>query len=228
MEFGLILSKFLGYVMIVGSSMMKVPQIITIIKGKTGEGISLIMMTVEVFLYAISFNYQYCSGFAISTYFEYFFLLVQDIIICLLIIYYAQQFTPKFYAVAGAFVVFFLSGFVGLIPIAALSFMQFLTTPLFIVAKMPQIIQSYKTKNTGALSLATQAGLLAGNCIRLFTTIKEMGGDLTMLSGYIVGCAINGIIVAQILIYGNKNGQAEEKKNDAEKPQEAEEKPKEE
>lgn len=212
MSTSVILSKLLGYTIVTASLFMKVPQILSIFNAKTGKGVSIQSFTIEIFLYAISFNYHYQNSFPISTYFDYFFLMIQDIIILFLIIYYARAFNTLSYAVAGAFIAFFGVLFMGLCPMYLLETMQALTIPFFIIAKFPQIYSNFKNKSTGALSLTTTVGLAAGNTIRIFTTIKEMGGDFTMLFSYSVGALLNYIIIAQILIYSGKKAQEKEVK----------------
>ncbi|EDR24673.1 hypothetical protein, conserved, partial [Entamoeba dispar SAW760] len=204
MDVSLLLSKFLGYIIVSFSMFMKVPQILSIYNAKTGYGVSLQSFTIEIFLYSISFNYHYQNNFPLSTYFDYFFLLVQDIIIILLILYYANKFTPIFYTFACTFLSFFFILFFGLFPLSLLEILQALTIPFFIIAKIPQIYSNFVEKSTGSLSLLTTLGLTAGNIIRIFTTLKEMDGDFTMLFSYTLGALVNIIIVTQILIYGNK------------------------
>ncbi|EKE42871.1 hypothetical protein ENUP19_0052G0016 [Entamoeba nuttalli] len=205
MDVSLLVSKFLGYVIVTFSMIMKVPQILSIYNAKTGYGVSLQSVTIETFLYAISFNYHYQNNFPLSTYFDYFFLLTQDIIIILLIVYYANKFTSMFYTLACIFVSFFLVLFFGLFPLSLLELLQALTIPFFILAKVPQIYSNFVEKSTGSLSLITTIGLAAGNVIRIFTTLKEMDGDFTMLISYTLGALVNIIIIIQILIYGNKS-----------------------
>ncbi|KAL7715072.1 Mannose-P-dolichol utilization defect 1 protein-like protein [Entamoeba marina] len=205
MEDSLILSKLLGYIMVGASMFMKVPQILSIYRARTGEGVSVQSMVIETFLYAITFNYHYQNAFPLNTYFEYFFLMMQDITIIVLILYYAKGFNTMAYSIAIGFITFFATLFFGLCPMTILDILQASTIPFFIIAKLPQIYSNFKNKSTGSLSLITTVGLGAGNVIRIFTTLTEMDGDFMILFSYSLGALLNIIIVAQILIYGNKS-----------------------
>ncbi|ELP87051.1 hypothetical protein EIN_320600 [Entamoeba invadens IP1] len=205
MDVSYLFSKLFGTLIVGASMFMKVPQILTIYQAKSGEGVSLQSFLIEIFLYAIAFNYHYQGGYPLSTYFDYFFLLIQDITIIILIVFYAKKIDAKFIEISVAFSLFFGALFAGLCPPAVLSVLQSLTIPFFIIAKLPQIYQNYKTKATGSLSLATTIGLFAGNLMRMFTTWVEMEGEYLILFSYFSGVVINGIIITQIFMYkGNK------------------------
>lgn len=93
---------------------------------------------------------------------------------------------------------------------------------VFWYARLPQILANQAARSTGALSglsTAMQAAGGAGACqmqalklhrarsrtsmqtVRILTTVQE-GGGRTMLLGYVVGLALNLIMLAQILLFG--------------------------
>ena len=196
----------LGYVVVLASCCMKLPQVFAIMKKKSGFGISLSSFTLEIFLYLVTFCYCYQKALEFSTYAENLFLMLQDILIVILTVYYAKQLKDK--KVLLTVGVFIVGAIVFMIktPVifTILEIMQYLSTPLFIVCKVPQIYQSYKLKSTGSLSLVTMCGLLLGNIVRIYTTISEAGGDIGLLLPFIAGAALNGTIIFQILYYGDK------------------------
>jgi hypothetical protein len=73
---------------------------------------------------------------------------------------------------------------------------------IFWYARVPQIVANFQAKSTGALSAASTFLQVAGGAVRVFTTIQE-GGGVSMLAGYIVGLALNTIMLLQILAYGS-------------------------
>ena len=196
----------LGYIVVVASCCMKLPQVFTIIKKKSGFGISISSFTIEIALYAITFCYSYQSGLDFSTYAENLFLMIQDILIVFFTLYFAQQLKDKkvIQTVIIFVIVFPVLMFKNEIIFKLLNILQLLTTPFFIICKVPQIYESYKNKSTGSLSLVTTCGLLVGNLVRIFTTITEAKGDLGLLLPFIAGAALNSTIIFQILYYGDK------------------------
>lgn len=58
---GFILSKILGYSIIVGSSIIKVPQIINILKSRKVEGLNIYMFMLELIGYVCWIHLEICS-----------------------------------------------------------------------------------------------------------------------------------------------------------------------
>jgi len=201
MDVTILLSKVLGYFVAFASLVMKVPQILSIIRARSGEGISLQSYAIEIFLYCITYMYYFQNNYPTSTYIENLFLMVQDIAIVVCVLHFSNSLRDKkFLAVAAAFVVFFVALLCGLCPLAVLGVMQTLTIPFFILCKIPQIVENFKARSTGSLSLATFIGLSCGNLVRIFTSITEISGNYMILSSYLGGLTVNLIIVGQIIV----------------------------
>ncbi|KAK2151380.1 hypothetical protein LSH36_365g03021 [Paralvinella palmiformis] len=86
-----VLSKVLGYGIIVGSILVKVPQIMKILKAKSGEGINMFSTTLELTAIAATMAYSYSQGFPFSSYGEAVFLLIQTLITAFLVMYYTDR-----------------------------------------------------------------------------------------------------------------------------------------
>ncbi|CDO70813.1 hypothetical protein BN946_scf184801.g4 [Trametes cinnabarina] len=82
------LSKGLGLGIVVGGSIMKVPQLLLIVSARSARGLSLTSYVLETLSYAITLAYSYRNGFPFSTYGENLFLTLQNVIITLLIVHY--------------------------------------------------------------------------------------------------------------------------------------------
>ncbi|PWN92232.1 hypothetical protein FA10DRAFT_259461 [Acaromyces ingoldii] len=85
----LFLSKGLGLGIILFGSILKLPQIVKIVRASSGRGISLAMYSLEVVAYTISLAYAYRRRLPFSTYGENASLTVQNMAITLLLLYYA-------------------------------------------------------------------------------------------------------------------------------------------
>lgn len=73
---------------------------------------------------------------------------------------------------------------------------------IMILSKIPQIITNFNAKSTGQLSFFTFLLNFLGGIARLGTVILETN-DIMYLSGFVLSVFLNGIIVAQFLLYWN-------------------------
>ena len=64
------ISKLIGYLIITGAFILKVPQILKILKNKSVHGISKIMFYLEIFMYIHSSSYSIHSKIPFSVYGE--------------------------------------------------------------------------------------------------------------------------------------------------------------
>ena len=67
-------------------------------------------------------------------------------------------------------------------------------------AIVPQVFLTFRTKKA-SWSPITAAMSVAGNLIRIFTTI-QLTGDLLVLSGFTLGFVSNLVLLLQVLYYG--------------------------
>eukprot|EP01111_Echinosteliopsis_oligospora_P009430 TRINITY_DN275_c0_g1_i1.p1 TRINITY_DN275_c0_g1~~TRINITY_DN275_c0_g1_i1.p1 ORF type:complete len:259 (-),score=49.69 TRINITY_DN275_c0_g1_i1:33-752(-) len=193
------ISKALGYAMIAGGMVIKVPQIQKIRANKSVAGLSDTGLIVETIGLITAIAYAYHSAFPFSTYGETWFITLQNFIILYLIYSYSNRASsiPFVFGGLGAFAAVLLSGVLGH---QALSFFQSLGIPINIASKLPQIITNYKKKSVGQLAFLTVFLQFAGTAARVFTTLKEVNDPLVLMS-YLVATALNGITLAQFFIY---------------------------
>jgi len=201
------LSKGLGIGIVVGGSIMKVPQILLIVNGHSARGLSLTAYNLETLSYAITLVYSFRHEFPFSTYGENFFLTIQNILITLLIVYY----TPS-RALTGKgdnkyqsllFTLFStLASVVGLylMPTNVLSLLQITTLPLSLFSKLPQIRQNLRSQSTGQLSAFAVISQIAGCLARLFTTATEVGDSL-LSAGFALALILNIVLGVQLWMY---------------------------
>jgi mannose-P-dolichol utilization defect protein 1 len=73
--------------------------------------------------------------------------------------------------------------------------------PMAFLSRGSQVLEAFRLKHMGSNALLTHCMNFVGSSIRIMTTIKEVGWDLAMLSGYFLSVAINGIIIIQFFLY---------------------------
>lgn len=193
------ISKCLSYGIVTGSLLIRLPQILVIIKAKSGEGISLIselMMLVAVFG---SMSYGYFKQFPVSSYGDSYFLFIQSSIVLLLILYYNRQTLHLLLALAiiSTFSFLLYSNSLSESVILALNGAQML---LSLGSKFNQAFVNWRNASTGKLSAITLWLQFLGCVARIFTSIQETG-DRTLVITYILVSLANGILVLQWLYY---------------------------
>jgi mannose-P-dolichol utilization defect protein 1 len=217
--FQLLVSKALGYSIIAFAFILKLPQIRTMMKTKTDEGLSYTSTYLEIFTYYFMALYAFHNKNPFSTYGENIVILIQTLIILFLSWKYSSKvgcpFTRTCYVLS-------LLLFAGLciqdkyIPNSIWYLIGSSPIPLGSAARITQIYHSWKTKSTGPLSIFTFGLNVMGCVARIFTTLTETD-DLLMLASCINGTILNLIVCIQIIIYGSKSKtevqDADEKKN---------------
>ncbi|XP_005191159.1 mannose-P-dolichol utilization defect 1 protein homolog [Musca domestica] len=202
--FKALLSKGLGLAIIAGSLLVKVPQVLKIFNNKSGEGINLFSVLLDLTAITVHMSYSYVSGFPFSAWGDNTFLAFQTAAIAAMVLFYggAKAKSLIFCVIYGLLVYVLCSG---LLPFKILVTIQSLNIPILLTGKLSQAVTNYKNGSTGQLSAATAFLLFAGSLARIFTSIQETGDNM-MIMTFCASSFANGVIVAQMLYYWNKSG----------------------
>jgi len=201
----IVVSKLLGYLIILGSLILKVPQILNIVKSGQVKGLNINMFLLELIGYSINLFYSYRQSLPFSTYGENVFMIVQNLVILLLFFQYERGFGLFFFVVTSAYSAFFY-GLLNesLIDMKMMTLLSTLSIPIFTASKLPQIYTNFKNGSTGELSVITCVLQLGGTAARVFTTLQEVD-DMVILTGFLLGLVLNAIITLQIFWYWNSS-----------------------
>ncbi|KAI9554430.1 hypothetical protein GHT06_019702 [Daphnia sinensis] len=214
------LSKGLGLGIIAGSVLVKVPQILKLFNAKSGEGINLTAIFMELFAISANMAYSFRNEFPFSAWGEGFFLAVQTAIVAALVLLYAGRGGSAVSAVS--FLGCFSAGLALLLsplaPMQLLWLFQASIVPIIVVSKLIQAVANYRQGSTGQLSAVTVFLLTGGAAARIFTSIQETGDSMMILT-YVVSTFVNCIIALQVIYYWNsgKSGKASAGKKKAAK-----------
>lgn len=205
------ISKVLGLGIVVGSSLVKLPQVFKIMFGGSAEGISFMSVLLELLAITFAGLYSYAMKFPFSAYGESVFLAAQTSLIAMMVLWFStgKLASIVFLAVYGAAV--FLGLDPKLCPVEVLWYGQAINIPMIVVGKFMQIWANYSNGHTGQLSAITTFLLALGAIARIFTSIKETG-DQTIIATYIVSSTVNCIIALQVMWYWSATNQALAKK----------------
>lgn len=197
----LAISKALGYGIVVGSSIIKIPQIIKVLQAGNVVGLSLMSFITELVATTLTTAYSIQKSFPFSTWGESFFLSIQTSLLIVLYFHFNRKTSSAaiFCAIYSMVVYFVLSKYMNPDLLAQLTS---LVIPLMAISKALQIVSNFRHGHTGQLSFLMVFLLFAGAIARIFTTVQETG-DIIMLSTYCMTTCLNGILVAQVLYYWN-------------------------
>ena len=178
-------SKLLGYGVILGAVVVKVPQIVSILVAGNVDGISPSMYYFEIISLVIQIAYCIHTKSPFSVWGDSIFLLLQGLVILLMI----WKMNKEISAVTKL-------GFTTLIA-GLVTYLFFFDVPLNIwdllvgnvvliniASRLPQVISGYWTKSTGATSFVTFFLNFVGCLARVFTIATETQ-DINMIVGSI-------------------------------------------
>ena len=216
-------SKAVGVAIIAASTVVKVPQMLKLVAAGSAEGVSFLSYLLETTAYLITLAYNFRSGFPFSTYGETACIVFQNVIISVLVLHFAASSSspnraassplwPAVFvaAVAAAAYALFTEA---VVPTSLLrNFQLFVTIPLGLLSKVPQIVAVQKQKSTGQLSAFAIFNYLAGSLARIATTLAEVDDPL-ILAGFLGGAVLNLVLAVQMVAFWNNSNSNKNKKN---------------
>jgi len=111
----MIISKFLGYAILAGSLLLRLPQILKIVRAKSGAGISCMSEILMLFSIFGTMSYGYFKQFPISTYGDSFSLYIQANLVLICILYYDRKYCSAVLTLICSTAAFYLM-YIDLIP----------------------------------------------------------------------------------------------------------------
>ncbi|KAF9888787.1 hypothetical protein FE257_008363 [Aspergillus nanangensis] len=199
----LAISKALGIAIVGASAIVKVPQILKLIGSRSSAGVSFVSYALETASLLISLSYNVRNQFPFSTYGETALIAVQDVMVGVLVLTFADRRTAAaaFIAVVAASVYALLFD-QSLVDAHTMAYLQAGAGALGVASKLPQIYTIWREGSTGQLSAFAVFNYLAGSLSRIFTTLQEVD-DKLILYGFIAGFSLNLVMAAQMLYYWN-------------------------
>ncbi|XP_063997131.1 mannose-P-dolichol utilization defect 1 protein isoform X2 [Pogoniulus pusillus] len=196
----ILLSKALGYAIVAGSVLVKLPQLLKVWGARSGAGLSLPSLGLELLALGGSVSYGWARGFPFSAWGEALFLLLQTLTLLFLIHHFGGH-TGQ-----GLLLVSAYGGVLGallspLTPLQVPTVLQAANLPLVVLSRLLQAVANHRQGHTGQLSGVTTGLLLGGALARVFTSLQETG-DLLLALTFATSAACNALLLAQLLYYG--------------------------
>ncbi|KAH8925137.1 mannose-P-dolichol utilization defect 1 protein [Atractiella rhizophila] len=197
-------SKVLGVGIIAGGSIVKVPQILNILKSRSTKGLSFSSYALDTASLAITVGYNLASSHPFVSYGESFFLLLQNAIILYLLLLYTPPSSRPLPLLTYLLVLPTLFT-LHLLPPSLLRAGLGFTIPLSLSSKLPQISTIYQQRSAGQLSTWLVVNSLVGCLARVFTTAQETGDRIIWWS-FVAAAALNAVILGEVIYYGSGSG----------------------
>ena len=193
------LSKVLGYGVVAGSVMVKVPQIRLMLNNKSSEGVSYISNFIDLIMALSTLAYGYYQKLPFATYGDSIFLFSQIAIIAMLIPHLKSNKIGVFltFAIVAALS---YSTYFKLIPFQYVQLAQTANMPAVVVSRAIQAITNITNGHTKQLSFITVFLSFAGCAARVFTSLKD-AEDQLLAQTFMVSTAANGLILFQVIYY---------------------------
>ncbi|KAG0236535.1 mannose-P-dolichol utilization defect 1 protein [Mortierella sp. GBAus27b] len=214
------ISKGLGIGIVLGGSIVKVPQIIKIVSAGSAQGISFPSYFLETLASVVSLAYNFRNNNPLSTYGETFFVTIQNLIIIALMLSYSRRYTSAIVIISSflflgsvlsrSYEVAQVDGTVlnvAVVSMDALTILQFTTLPINLISKVPQIIENYQNGSTGQLAAFTVFNYFAGSLARVYTTLTEVD-DTLILASFLLSTFLNCVLAFQMAFYWTRSSHA--------------------
>ncbi|PNW70500.1 hypothetical protein CHLRE_17g722500v5 [Chlamydomonas reinhardtii] len=214
-----LISQLLGYAILAGACITKLPQILVIRNAGTAEGLSLEMFEIETYTLLVSALYGFTQLLPFNTYGESLILAVQNAVILAMVYSYSRTPVMRRLAVTGAYVALVAGVMAGHINKQTMNNFAEANTVVVVLSRVPQIFKNVAAGSTGALSSLTTFINVVGCIVRIFTT-QQAGGGAAMMRGYVVSLIINATLLIQIILYRKNTAKvlaAQKSKADKEK-----------
>jgi mannose-P-dolichol utilization defect protein 1 len=193
-----IISRGLSFGIIVGSSILKVPQMYNFYKTKSTSGVSSAMLYLDVISFTPSPIYNMMMYHPFFTYGEQVIVLTENIILVLMLWYYNQNSTSKCLGISIMYSLIVFGFFHA--PQSIWWTYPLLGAAAAVLGRIPQITENYANQYTGTLSAFTFILNSLGGVARMFTTMNSTG-DLYIATSQFIGVIFSIIVLVQIIMY---------------------------
>jgi len=205
----IVISKCLGFGIILGSVMVKVPQVMKIVSSRSGEGVSIISVSLELLAITASLAYNFSQGYPFTAWGEALFLSIQTAMIAILVLIYSDHMlAAASYSIWYTVITTFLM--TPSAPTELLWILQACVIPVTVIARVLQVFANFRAGHTGQLSAITILLLFVGALARVFTSIQETG-DPIIVATYVVSTVCNALLAFQMIYYWNVTSVVQEK-----------------
>lgn len=205
------ISSVLSYGVVFGASILKLPQIVAVVRSGRANGVSLSGNLIELLAYVISLSWGITQGLNFRDFGENGIIFLQLLVLVSLVAYLQGQLRLGLAVMLVEFCIFYLF-LTGRISVSIHRMLLSCQILLNIGSRCPQILMNFRNKSTGQLSFLTFFLAFGGGSARVLTTLLNVPwekGKAILLTQYVVAVSLNVIIICQILFYAPRKSKVE-------------------
>lgn len=201
--FSRLLVKGIGIAIIAAACLNKAPVMRNIINSKSAAGFTQFSVYSDILVVSNCAFYGLLNRQPFTAFGENVALSIQCILIALLVWKYKDdpKVTTQQKILAALCYATYLIGVTVFLPPEMYYVLMTSVLPMAILSRGSQVMEAFRLKHMGSNALLTHIMNFLGSSIRIMTTIKEVGWDMAMLSGYFLSVFINGVIILQFFLY---------------------------
>mmetsp|Transcript_10806 Transcript_10806/g.27942 ORF Transcript_10806/g.27942 Transcript_10806/m.27942 type:complete len:222 (-) Transcript_10806:67-732(-) len=195
-----VLGKMIDIGVLLGSCIVKFPQVLKIGRARSVVGISEASIVVEGIGYVSTCWYSAMLGYPFGSWGEAAIVSVQCFMMLLMFWFFSEDGLNLRIRFCALFVVALCCVALQLVELspAVVAAIGLVPSLLFLIARVPQILLNHQQGHTGQLAAATFFLQLAGCLARIFTVMHSMGGDVICLAQHVSSGVLNLILLLQI------------------------------
>jgi hypothetical protein len=194
-------AAWLGYLVALGSCVVKLPQFVQILRSGRSTGLQASMFAAELVSQTTSILYHCSIRASFDTYGESVALGAGNVAILLAMALVSSNAAERAQALFALLPAPLAAMILSRSP-QALAFAQgSLSVPLYLLSRVPQILANFRARSTGQLSALTFASLFMGSLVRVFTTKAKLGNDWLLQCGFGLSMLCNATLVGQVMWY---------------------------
>jgi mannose-P-dolichol utilization defect protein 1 len=190
----------IGYALAASSLLLYTPILAKLLSSRSPSGMSMSTWALNVFGTLLALSYPIKQGYPVSTYADLAIILVQAVAVLGLLCFYQNALAQFFCGAAACAALFGTFIRSDQVSSSLVQSSQVASIAVCTAAAVPQILLTYQTKKA-AWSWITALLSTVGCTARIFTTLR-LTKDRTALMGYVLGAVMNGILLGQVLWYG--------------------------
>ncbi|KAK6627791.1 hypothetical protein RUM44_010270 [Polyplax serrata] len=202
----MLLSDAFSVITIALCLILKVPQIIRIVKSGQATGLSFNGLLLELSSYTITMMYNYCNKHALLSYMEYPIIIIQEYILIGLVTHYKKMKRTAFPLLLLIYLTVSLLFAYGILPKFLLTLMLPLTTPVGATSKIMQLVEIIRRKNANSVSVLTWFLSFFTNVTRVYTIYLD-SADFYLLLNFTISSALSGAVMAAAMYYQKQAAQ---------------------
>jgi len=197
----------MGWFVIAGAIIYKLPQILKVHRAQSSAGLSLLTNAAEMISYSVAFAYSYSEGHPFSTYGETAFQGIGSAVLVNQILTLQYRVALRTRCAWGSV---YLLGFVVLCHARRWMSATFGRPLRYVVkafnmlvsllSKGPQILVNFNQGTVGEQSKLTTSLTLLGSTLRVYTILRKLAGDPLMVTSQFVSFFMNFTLSLQIFL----------------------------